>query len=119
MKASNNAKKAVESHLQEVAAKDNLFAETLKKPSKNIEGCMNYIMSQAKKSGANMMTDEEVFQMAIHYFDEDSIKDPGKVAGIINHSGGDPKSAALATVPAAAAKAKKKDKVSSHQTSLF
>ena len=117
MKASNNAKKAVESHLKEVAAKDSLFAETLKKPNKNIEGCMNYIMSQAKKSGANMMTDDEVFQMAIHYYDEDSIKDPGKVAGMVDHSGVDPKPAAFATVPAA--KAKKKEKVSSHQTSLF
>ena len=81
MKASTNAKKAVEDYLQSVADKDPLFAITLKKSKKNINDCLNYIMGVAKKSKSNMLTDEEVFGMAVHYYDEDSIMEVAPVDG--------------------------------------
>lgn len=81
MKASASAQKAVEAHLQALAAKDSLFAETLKKPNKNIKGCLHYIMGQAKKTKSSMVTDDEVFGWAVHYYDEDSIKDVAPVNG--------------------------------------
>lgn len=114
MKASTNAKKAVEQHLNQMAANDKLFAETLKKPNKSIDGCMNYIMSEAKKKGQNMVTDDEVFGWAAHYYDEDSIKDPGKVKGVVMDHG-----SAAPAAKAPVAKPKKKVTPSVHQSSLF
>ncbi|WP_437918567.1 Cas9 inhibitor AcrIIA9 family protein [Sphingobacterium sp. LRF_L2] len=114
MKASAEAKEAIESHLQAMAAKDTLFAETLKKKNKSIDGCMNYIMSEAKKKGANMVKDAEVFGWAVHYYDEDSIKDTGKVQGVaMDHGSADP------AEKAPVAKPKKKATPSVHQSSLF
>lgn len=68
-------KKTIEAHLQEIAQNDKLFAETLKKPNKNIDSCINYIYSEVKKANRIGWKDDEVFNMAIHYYDEDSIKD--------------------------------------------
>lgn len=72
-------KETIQAHLQEVAQTDKLFAETLKKPNKTIDGCINYIYSEVKKTGRCGWKDEEVFNMAIHYYDEDSIKDVPEV----------------------------------------
>ncbi|RZM18131.1 MAG: hypothetical protein EOO88_41550 [Pedobacter sp.] len=81
MKPSNPFKAAIEQHLKELAGKDPLFAETFKKANKSIAECCNYIMSEVKKSGRDMLTNDEVFGMAVHYYDEDDIKSTGKVQG--------------------------------------
>lgn len=88
MKATDTFKGVIEKYLQGAAANDSLFAETLKKPNKNIDGCINYILTTVKKSGKAGFADEEIFQMATHYYDEDDIKDPGKVncTVVVNHS---------------------------------
>lgn len=88
MKASTGFKEAISSHLEEVAAKDPLFAETLKKPGKNIDDCLTYIMNQAKNNGCAGYSDQEVFGWAKHYYDEDDIKVGSKISGkvIINRS---------------------------------
>ncbi|MBO9674447.1 MAG: PcfK-like family protein [Sphingobacteriaceae bacterium] len=87
MKATDSFKGIIDAHLKKIAAADALFAETLKKPHKSIDGCINYIFSEVKKSGFNGFADEEIFAMAIHYFDEDIIKDVAKVNGkvVVNH----------------------------------
>jgi len=95
MQASVTFEKIIQSHLESVAENDALFAETLKKPKKNIKECVNYIMSTVKQSGKNALADEEVFAMAVHYYDEDSIKDVkptgGKVVVTTSKSGVKPK----------------------------
>jgi hypothetical protein len=68
-------KARISEHLQEVAQTDKLFAVTLQKPNKSIDGCISYIYSEVKKTGRCGFNDDEIFQMAIHYYDEDSIKD--------------------------------------------
>jgi hypothetical protein len=73
---------AIKNHLDELAKKDNLFAKTYAKPNKSIKECCNYIMAEAKKqakSGQIACADEEVFGLAVHYYDEDDIKAPEKV----------------------------------------
>jgi hypothetical protein len=87
MKATDNFKKVISVHLESVAAADPLFAETLKKENKSIDGCINYIMNTVQKSGCNGFADDEIFNMAMHYYDEDSIKDGKPVSGkvIVNH----------------------------------
>ncbi len=75
MKASNNFQTKIQNHLNEVAKNDPLFAKTLKKKNKNIEGCCNYIASEVQKAKIAMWDDDEIYAMAVHYYDEDSIKD--------------------------------------------
>ena len=73
MKTTERFKETVSKHLNCLAEKDLLFAETLKKPSKNIDDCITYILNTVKDSGCNGFTDDEVFGMAIHYYDEENI----------------------------------------------
>ncbi|MFT6443505.1 MAG: hypothetical protein ACJASM_003066 [Salibacteraceae bacterium] len=87
MKGSENFKKTIEDHLNGIANKDELFAGTLMKESKNIDDCITYIMNTVHKSGANGFEDEEIYQMAIHYYDEDDIDIGGANSGsvVVNH----------------------------------
>lgn len=88
MKGTETFKKTISDHLQSVADKDPLFAETLKKENKNIDGCINYILSEVQKSGCNGFADEEIFGMAMHYYDEDDIKPSNAVNAkvVVNHA---------------------------------
>lgn len=68
---------AIKKHLDEVAKKDSLFAKNYAKPNKSIKECCNYIIGEARKcqdKGVAVISDEEVYGMAIHYYDEDDIK---------------------------------------------
>jgi len=88
MKVTEQFKIVIQNHLNSLAEKDQLFAKTLKKENKNIDDCINYILNQVQKSGCNGFADEEIFNMAIHYYDEDDIK-AGKVSVqkiVINHT---------------------------------
>lgn len=88
MKSTEGFNKIIGLHLEELAATDTLFAETLKKPNKNLEDCVKYILNQVKASGCNGFADSEIFGMAIHYYDEDDIK-PGKAINckvVVNHT---------------------------------
>jgi hypothetical protein len=48
--------------------------DSLDKENKSLEECGNYILQEAQKKGSRVaMTDEEVFGLAVHYYDEDDI----------------------------------------------
>lgn len=88
MKGTEQFKTVIQNHLNELAANDPLFAQTLSKENKNIDECINYILGEVRNSGCNGFADEEIFNMAIHYYDEDDIK-VGKVSVnkvIVNHT---------------------------------
>lgn len=88
MKSTDAFKKAIESHLSQLAENDTLFAETLKKPNKNIDDCLTYILNTVKDSGCNGFADEDIFKMAVHFYDEDELK-PGKSIScnvVVNHT---------------------------------
>src|SRR3954454_5640410 len=74
MIASNGFKIVIEQYLQQRAAQDELFAATLAKPNKNIDDCITYILNTVRKSGQTGFADEEIFGMAVHYYDEDEIE---------------------------------------------
>lgn len=57
-----------------VAAGDNVLAERLSNPKKSIEECCRYICEEVRKTGRQGFADEEIYGMAIHYYDEDDIK---------------------------------------------
>lgn len=70
----NEFKKAIEAGLKERAGADPLFAKNLEKKGKTIEGCLAYILNTVKKSRREGFTDDEVFNMAAHYYDEDDLE---------------------------------------------
>lgn len=87
MKSTDAFKKVIENHLTQLAEKDPLFSETLKKPNKNIEDCITYILNTVQSSGCHGFADEEIFQMAVHFYDEDDLK-PGESINcnvVVNH----------------------------------
>lgn len=66
----------IKKHLDDRAKKDPQFAVNYSKKDKNIKDCYAYIIGQArKKATANVccMSDDEVFGLAVHYYDEDDI----------------------------------------------
>lgn len=79
MKASTPFENAISTHLKSVADKDPLFAETLKKPNKNIKDCITYILNQVKNSGCNAFVPEEIYRMAVHFYDEDDLKSGAEI----------------------------------------
>lgn len=87
MQGSNDFKKVIKAHLEMRAINDSLFAKTLLKPNKSIDECISYILDTVHKSGCNGFDDDEIFAMAVHYYDEDDIKLNGARNGsvIINH----------------------------------
>ena len=73
--------------LNQRAMTDHLFAPNLQKSHKNIEECILYILSEVQRSGCNGFADEEIYSMAVHYYDEDDIE-VDKVFGcnvVVNH----------------------------------
>lgn len=67
-------KEAILNHLQDVANTDELFAKTFSKPYKNIDDCATYILNEVKKSGRMGFADDEIFNLAIHYYDEETVE---------------------------------------------
>ncbi len=69
-------KQVIQSYLEERAKSDPLFVTSYTKPNKNIDECYDYIIGEAKKRGGSVvcMSDDEVFGLAVHYYDEDDIK---------------------------------------------
>jgi len=89
MKASDLFTQAISQHLESVAATDPLFAVTLQKKNKNIKDCVTYIMNTVQKSGNNAVHHDEVFNMAVHYYDEDDIQpgSPNKARVVVGQTG--------------------------------
>lgn len=75
MKGTEVFKQTISSYLTKRANEDELFAESYKKENKSIDECINYIFGEVQKSGCNGFADEEIYGMAVHYYDEDDIKD--------------------------------------------
>lgn len=88
MKTSTAFKKTIQDYLEKRAEEDPLFVETYKKENKTIEECCNYVIKRAKDGGCAGYSDEEVFGWAVHYYDEDDIKDIKPISGkvVVNHT---------------------------------
>lgn len=70
-----NFEESIKTYLEQRAKEDSLFAVSFAKTSKSITECCSYILGEARKRGnAVAMSDEEVYGMAVHYYDEDDIK---------------------------------------------
>ena len=77
MKVSPGFKQQIQKYLNERAKTDILFGPAYDKEHKNIDDCITYILGEVKKKAGSdnsiAMTEEEVYSLAVHYYDEDSI----------------------------------------------
>lgn len=92
MKAENKAtdyfKITIQSYLELRAQTDELFAPVYAKTNKNIDDCITYILNYVKQSGICGFTDDEIYSLALHYYDEDSIEagKPINCNVVVNHA---------------------------------
>jgi hypothetical protein len=73
MKTTPAFKQTIQDYLEKRVIEDPLFATSYSNPKKNIDDCITYILNTVKNSGINGYTDDEVFNMAVHYYDEETI----------------------------------------------
>ena len=80
--------RTISEYLNLRAATDPLFAPNLAKPHKNIEDCITYILKQVQQSACNGFEDDEIYSMAVHYYDEDDLDVGSRVAChvVVNHT---------------------------------
>ena len=88
MSGTEQFSRTISEYLNLRAATDPLFAPKLMKPHKNIEDCITYILRQVQQSGCNGFEDDEIYSMAIHYYDEDDLEVGSPVAChvVVNHT---------------------------------
>lgn len=67
---------AIKSYLDRRAEEDPQFAESYANPKKSIAECCDFIVSEVKRQNRTAMTDDEVYGLAVHYYDE---ADPGRI----------------------------------------
>jgi hypothetical protein len=87
MKASDHFRNTIKAYLDQRAEGDALFSLQYCKPEKNLDGCISYILNTVQKSGCSGFADEEIYSMAVHYYDEDNIVigNPGGCHVVVNH----------------------------------
>ena len=88
MKATEHFKQTIKAYLDERAQNDELFAVSYARENKNMDDCVTFILNQVKRSKCMGLTDEEVYSLAVHFFDEDDIEIGNSIACnvIVNHT---------------------------------
>ena len=69
-------KSAIIGYLRERCKTDTYLEEACKRENKSLDGCIKYIVEQARKKAENnvaVIPDAEVFEWAVHYILEDSL----------------------------------------------
>jgi hypothetical protein len=88
MKTTDYFKQTIQAYLQQRATADELFATAFANPAKSIDDCITYILNTVKASGCNGFADEEIYSMAMHYYDEPDIEVGKKIdmQVVVNHT---------------------------------
>lgn len=78
----------IREYLEGMAENDALFAGKFANPTKSMEDCVTYIINQVQKSGCNGFADDEIFGMAVHYWEENEIEvgNPINCKVVVNHT---------------------------------
>lgn len=69
--------KRIKEHLDGKAATDTAFAEKYANEKKSIEECCDFIIGEVKKTKRIGFDDDEIYGLAVHYYDEDECKPDG------------------------------------------
>lgn len=78
----------IRTYLDNMAMSDALFAVKYANPSKSMDDCVTYILNQVQKSGCNGFEDDEIFGMAVHFWEENEIEvgKPINCQVVVNHT---------------------------------
>lgn len=79
MKSNNAAIAAMQQMLQERILAEPALAIKLANPKKSLESAINYLCHEIQKSGMCVVDEQTVLSILLHFYDEDSIEDGGKV----------------------------------------
>lgn len=74
MKATDHFKNTIKVYLDKRSEIDLLFSFRYSLPEKKLDDCITFILNQVQKSGCNGFHDDEIFGMAVHFYDEDDIE---------------------------------------------
>lgn len=87
MKGTEQFKATIQDYLEYRAETDDLFAPRYADPNKNIDDCITYILNEVQRSGMNGFADDEIYSMAVHYYDEPDIEvgKPADCRVVVNH----------------------------------
>ena len=81
-------KETIKLYLDQIAEIDDNLAERYANPKKSIDECCEYILGQVHSSGMNGFADDEIYGMAVHYYEEDDLGDwpkAGNCKAVVNH----------------------------------
>lgn len=86
-KGTEQFKEAIKKYLDSIAEIDDAFAEKYAAEGKTLDGCVDYILGQVQKSGCNGFADDEIYGMAVHYYEEADLKVEKSSIGhvVVNH----------------------------------
>lgn len=81
-------KDTIKAYLDKRASEDELFAKTYAKKEKNLDQCCNYIIQEVQKLKVCGLSDDEVFSLAVHYYDEDNLGEikESRCQVVVNHT---------------------------------
>lgn len=87
-KGTEQFKTAIQEYLEYRASTDELFAPRYADQKKNIDDCITYILNEVQRSGCNGFDDDEIYSMAMHYYDEEDIEvgKPMDCQVVVNHT---------------------------------
>lgn len=74
MKSTEKFKEYIEKYLKSFAEDDPVFQSKMNNTEKSIDKCIEYILKQVVKSRRCAYADEEIYGLAIHYYDEENIE---------------------------------------------
>lgn len=88
MKGTMAFQDTIRTYLDNMAKSDALFAIKYANPSKSMDDCVAYILNQVQKSGCNGFEDDEIFGMAVHFWEENEIEvgKPINCQVVVNHT---------------------------------
>lgn len=106
MRGTEQFQSTIKAYLDNRAKNDELFANTYKKEGKTIKGCIEYILSEVQKSKRNGFADQEIYSMAVHYYDEDDlqVEKVSNMRVVVNHAIDEPKKNTVIEKPIAKVK---------------
>lgn len=116
---------AIGDYLISFMKKEPLFSQKVNNDKKSMKEMLDYVMSEAKKqavNGAACLSDEVVYGLAVHYFDESDIKftkvNGAVTSNVINKPKEEPKPV-IKEEPKPSVQAKKKVKEEDIMMSIF
>lgn len=87
MKGTKAFQDTIAQYLMGRAENDPILAIKIANPSKTMEQCCQFIINQVKKSGCCGFADEEIYNWALHFWDEPEVEvgEPINCQVVVNH----------------------------------